>query len=143
MANKITFTSNGESHELPIDSSKTLRPGNVSPDMKLTVTGSFNPPPLITFNQNHQPIMTIHPDGKITLGENAQPTEAAAACIEAMSHMLQSIIDRAVSEERAAIVAWMRRYKIGNFPYSIVETLEISSRQKALVDAVEAGVHLK
>lgn len=36
MTDKITFTTNGESHELPIDGSKTLRPGNVSPDMKLT-----------------------------------------------------------------------------------------------------------
>lgn len=106
MTNKITFTSNGESHELPIDSSKTLRPGNVSPDMKLTVTGSFNPPPLITFNQNHQPIMTIHPDGKITLGERAQPTEAAAACIEAMGDMIQNMIkaahDRGYYEGRTA-----------------------------------------
>ena len=41
MTDKIKFTNNGESHELPIDSSKTLRPSSVSPDMKLTVTGSF------------------------------------------------------------------------------------------------------
>lgn len=35
MTDKITFTSNGERHELPIDSSKTLRVGNVSPSTKL------------------------------------------------------------------------------------------------------------
>jgi hypothetical protein len=108
VTDKITFTSNGESHDLPIDSSKTLRPGSVSPDMKLTVTGSFNPPPLIVFRPqaSGEPIMTIHPDGRITLGENAQPTEAAAACIEAMSSMIENMIkaahDRGYYEGRTA-----------------------------------------
>lgn len=37
MTDKITFTIGGERHELPIDSSKTPRVGNVSPDMKLNV----------------------------------------------------------------------------------------------------------
>jgi hypothetical protein len=97
MTDKITFTTNGGQHELPIDGSKTLRPGNVSPDMKLTVAGSFNPPPLIVFRPqaSGEPIMTIHPDGKITLGENAQPTEAAAACIEAMSDMIKNMVKAA------------------------------------------------
>lgn len=101
MTDKITFTSNGESHELPIDGSKTLRPGNVSPDMKLTATGSFNSLSKIVFKPQafDEPIMTIHPDGKITLGENAQPTEAAAACIEAMSGMIQDMIKNAVSRQ--------------------------------------------
>lgn len=100
MTDKITFKTGGEEHVLPIDSSKTLRVGSVSPETKLTVTGLLTPPPLITFNQNHQPIMTIHPDGRITLGENAQPTEAAAACIEAMSHMIQNMIRLAVEADR-------------------------------------------
>ena len=100
MTDKITFTSNGESHELPIAGSKPLRPSSVSPDMKLTV-GPVVPAniaaPLIVFRPqaSGEPIMTIHPDGKITLGENAQPTEAAAACIEAMSGMIKNMIKAA------------------------------------------------
>ena len=100
MTDKITFTSNGESHELPIDGSKTLRPGNVSPSMKLTV-GTVVPAniaaPLIVFRPqaSNEPVMTIHHDGKITLGEKAQPTEAATACIEAMSDMIQHMIKAA------------------------------------------------
>jgi hypothetical protein len=111
MTDKITFTTNGEQHELPIDSSKTLRPGNVSPDMKLTV-GTAVPAniaaPLIVFRPqaSDEPVMTIHPDGKITLGEKAQPTEAAAVCIEAMSLMIQHMIkaahDRGYYEGRTA-----------------------------------------
>lgn len=96
MTDKITFTSNGESHELPIDGSKTLRPGNVSPSTKLTATGSFNPQSKIVFNSGTRPTMTIHADGRITLSDDAQPTEAAAACIEAMSDMIQNMIKNAV-----------------------------------------------
>ena len=76
---------------------------------KLTAAtaGLSNPPTKIVFNQNAQPIMTIHPDGRITLSENAQPTEAAAACIEAMGDMIQNMIRQA--EERTAedIAAWL------------------------------------
>jgi ArsR family metal-binding transcriptional regulator len=43
-----------------------------------------------------EPIMTIHADGRITLREDAQPTEAAAACIRAMSDMIQDMIKNAV-----------------------------------------------
>lgn len=101
VTDKITFKTGGEEHVLPIDSSKTLRVGSVSPDMKLTVTGSLLPPPLITFNQQGAGrIMTIHPDGRITLGENAQPTAAAAACIEAMGDMIQNMIRLAVEADR-------------------------------------------
>ena len=102
MTDKITFTVGGERHELPIDSSKTLRVGDVSPDTKLTVTGSFNPPLKIVLmpQASGGPIMTIHPDGKITLGENAEPTEAAAACIDAMSRMIQNMIRLAVEADR-------------------------------------------
>lgn len=126
MTDKITFTVGGERHELPIDSSKTLRVGSVSPDTKLTVTaskmtvtGSFIPPTRIVFNSDNGPAMTIHPDGKITLGENVEPTEAAAACIEVMGDMIQRIIDRAVSEERAAAVAWLRDKGVASFAMGI------------------------
>lgn len=37
MTDKITFTVGGERHEVPIDGSKTLRVGSVSPSMELTV----------------------------------------------------------------------------------------------------------
>lgn len=102
VTDKITFKIGGEEHVLPIDSSKTLRVGSVSPSMKLTAetVGLSIPPQKIVFNQNSQPIMTIHPDGRITLGESAQPTEAAAACIEAMSHMIQNMIRLAVEADR-------------------------------------------
>jgi len=104
----ITFTSNGERHEIPIDGSKTLRVGTVSPSMKLTVTGCSTPPPLIVFKAqaSGEPVMTIHPDGRITLGDVADPTEAAAACIEAMSGMIQNMVkaahDRGYYEGRTA-----------------------------------------
>lgn len=102
MTDKITFKIGGEDHTLPIDSSKTLRVGSVSPSMKLTAAtaGLSIPPQKIVFNQNTQPIMTIHPDGSITLGENAQPAEAAAACIEAMGDMIQNMIRLAVEADR-------------------------------------------
>ena len=99
MTDKIKFTVGGESHELPIDSSKTPRVGNVSPDMKLTVAGAYTPTTKIMLGSGKEPAMTIHPDGKITLGENAQPTEAAAECINAMSHMIQAMIRSAVEAE--------------------------------------------
>lgn len=84
---------------------KTLRVGNVSPSTKLTVTGSFNLAPLkIVLGSGKEPAMTIHPDGKITLGENAEPTEAAAACIDAMSHMIQSMIRKAAADEHDRII---------------------------------------
>lgn len=37
MTDKITFKVGGKEHVLPIDSSKTLRVGSVSPSMKLVV----------------------------------------------------------------------------------------------------------
>jgi hypothetical protein len=138
VTDKITFTVGGESHELPIDSSKTPRVGDISPDTKLTltasklpVTGSHNllPPTKIMFSSGNGPAMTIHPDGKITLGENAQPTEAAAECIDAMSHMIESMVRKAAADERAAIVAWLR---LSNIPYEL-ET----------ADEIEAGDHLR
>lgn len=129
MTNKITFTSNGESHELPIDSSKTLRPGNVSPDMKLTATGSFIPPTRIVFNSGTRPIMTIHADGRITLSDDAQPTEAAAACIEAMSHMIQDMIKNAVSRQPKALIVTVMSVQDGN----PMHTFKIDPTKKTIV----------
>lgn len=94
--------------------------------------GSIKPMQLkIALGSGKEPAMTIHPDGKITLGENAEPTEAAAACIDAMSHMIQCIIDRAVSEERAAIGWWLRKQGLGFVGY------------QHLAKEIEAGEHLK
>jgi hypothetical protein len=81
-----------------------------TPETKLTVDGEFtrigNPePPSITFHQNGAgPVMIIRPDGKIELGAGADPTEAAAQCIEAMGGMMQTMIGNAVKAEREAIV---------------------------------------
>ena len=47
------------------------------------------------------------------------------------------------AEERAAIVAWLRRHKAGIAPIRIVETSTISKTQSLLIDAIEAGEHLK
>jgi ribosomal protein L16 Arg81 hydroxylase len=73
-----------------------MRVGSVSPSMELTV-GTLAPSLIVFMNQqNDEPVMTIHPDGRITLREDAQPTEAAAACIRAMSDMIQDMIKNAV-----------------------------------------------
>jgi ArsR family metal-binding transcriptional regulator len=55
----------------------------------------------IKFVKHGEPIMTIHADGRITLRDDAQPTEAAAACIEAMSDMIQDMIKNAVLQEQS------------------------------------------
>ena len=74
-------------------------------------------PPTITFNPNSAgPVMTIWPDGKIELGEDADPTEAAAQCIEAMSGMIQSMIENAVDAREALIVAWLRKRRMHHIP---------------------------
>ena len=46
-------------------------------------------------------------------------------------------------EERAAIVAWLRRHKVGIAPIRVIETLTISKSQSVLTDAIEAGEHWK
>ncbi len=103
-----------EKNELPITS---WQRSNISPEMKLDVTGSIVgsnmlPPKIVfTWPQTKGPIMTINNDGKITLGEDADPTEAAAACIEAMDGMIQNLISNAAQKERAAIVAWLLMLK--------------------------------
>jgi hypothetical protein len=113
MTDKIKFTINGEESALAVDKGMDMRVGRVSPSMKLgvgTVVPSNIAPPLIVFmnQQNNEPVMTIHPDGKITLGEKADPTEAAAACIKAMDGMLRDMISNAVHAERFATVQWLR-----------------------------------
>jgi len=82
-----------------------------SPEMKLTVEGTFSawdmgPPTIIFSSQSSGPVMTIHPDGRITLGDDAKPTEAAAECVNAMSHLIQNQIDNAAQTERDRVVSY-------------------------------------
>jgi hypothetical protein len=73
-------------------------------------------PQAITFASNYGAAMTIHQDGRITLGAGADPTEAAAQCIEAMSGMIQSMIENAVDAREALIVAWLRKRRMHHIP---------------------------
>lgn len=80
---------------------------------KLTVDGEFTrlgslEPHSIAFHSNARPVLTIRPSGKIELGEDADPTEAAAQCIEAMGAGITGMISNAVNAEREAIVKWLR-----------------------------------
>ena len=59
-----------------------------------------------------------------------------------MTEITQADRDGA-EKERAAIVAWLRRHKAGIAPIRIVETSTISKTQSLLIDAIEAGEHLK
>jgi hypothetical protein len=101
----------------------------------MKVDGTFSawdmgPPKIIFTSQSSGPVMTIHPDGRITLGDDAKPTEAAAECVNAMSHMIQNLIDNAVQEERNRVVAWLR--------------ISVNSAARSLISAqIEAGEHLK
>ena len=106
---------------------------NVSPSTKLTVEGSIvgsnmGAPKIVFTSQTAAPVMTIHPDGKITLGDDAEPTEAAAACIEVMDGMIQNLIRNAVQKERNLIVSWCRNV---NIDWCRCD------------DAIERGDHLK
>jgi hypothetical protein len=83
--------------------------GATSPTTKLTVEGSIvganiAPPKIVFTSQSGDPVMTIHPDGTITLGDDAKPTEAAVECINAMDHMIRDMIDNAVQVERNRII---------------------------------------
>jgi hypothetical protein len=89
----------------------------------------------IKFVKHGEPIMTIYADGRITLREDAQPTEAAAACIEAMSDMIQNLTSNAVQAERDATVAWLRSDRI-------VITMD-GSAENFIATAIEVGEHLK
>lgn len=98
----------------------------VSPRTKLVVDGEFGPdraslselkftsislempPPLITFNAVNRPILTIKPDGKIILHDDADPTEAAKQCLDAMHYMLQDMLQKREDATVEAIAAWLR-----------------------------------
>lgn len=67
-------------------------------------------PQAITFASNYGAAMTIHQDGRITLGAGADPTEAAAQCIEAMSGMMQTMIENAVQAREVLIAEWLRKH---------------------------------
>ena len=103
-----------------------------TPETKLTVEGSPTTianlePHSITFHQNGAgPVMIIRPNGKIELGAGADPTEAAAQCIEAMSGMIQSMIENAVDAREALIAEWLRKRRMHHIP-----------------DLIENGEHLK
>jgi hypothetical protein len=85
-------------------------------DVEFTRNGNFEPHS-VTFHQNGAgPVMIIRPDGKIELGAGADPTEAAAQCIEAMSGMMQTMIDNAVDAREALIVAWLRKRRMHHIP---------------------------
>jgi hypothetical protein len=60
--------------------------------------------------------MTIWPNGKIELANGADPTEAAAQCIEAMSGMIQSMIENAVQAREALIAEWLRNRGMHHIP---------------------------
>lgn len=118
--------------ELPM---KSWPMGATSPTTKLPVEGSIvganiEPPKIVFTSQSSGPVMTIHPDGRITLSDDAKPTMAAAECINAMSDMIQNLIDKAVQEERDRIVAWLRE---------TIFNCELSD----IPSAIEAGEHLK
>ena len=75
----------------------------------MKVVGSNMGPPKIVFSsQSAGPVMTIHPDGRITLGDDAKPTEAAAECIKAMDSMIQNLIGNAVQAERNRVVSYLQ-----------------------------------
>jgi hypothetical protein len=88
-------------------------------DVEFTRNGNFEPHS-VTFHQNGAgPVMIIRPNGKIELGAGADPTEAAAQCIEAMSGMIQSMIENAVDAREALIVAWLRKRRMHHIPVLI------------------------
>jgi hypothetical protein len=88
--------------------------GATSPTTKWTVEGSIvganiAPPKFIFTSQSSGPVMTIHPDGRITLGDDAKPTEAAVECVNAMASMIQNLIDNAAQTERARIIDMVKK----------------------------------
>ena len=63
-------------------------------------------------NDGNKRILTFQPDGKIILHDDADPTEAAKQCLDALSGMIQDMIRSAVENTRATPaqaepVAWM------------------------------------
>ena len=113
-----------------------------SPEMKLTVEGTFSawdmgPPTIIFTSQSSGPVMTIHPDGRITLGDDAKPTEAAAECVNAMAPMIQNLIDNAAQTERDRVVAWLYKEQ-EDHPKS-----DYSGFAAMIAEEIAAGEHLK
>ena len=105
-------------------------------ETKLTVDGEFNPnregpsvmkftwsapnlgtvgfakpsAPKITFNAGgdvNRPVMTIEADGKIVLHDDADPTEAAKQCLDAMHYMLQDMLQKREDATVEAIASWL------------------------------------
>ena len=113
--------------ELTMKSTKLTDDGTIS-------AWDMGPPTIIFTSLRNLPIMTIHPDGRITLGDDAKPTEAAAECVNAMSHMIQNLIDNAVQEERAKIVAWLQDGFKRDFD---------QLWRGQLIDAIRTGEHLE
>ena len=122
----------------------------VSPSTKLTVDGEFNPnregpsemkftwsasnlgtvgfskppAPRITFNANgdpSRPVLTIEADGKIILHDDADPTEAAKQCLDAMHYMLQDMLQKREDETVEAIASWL-----GDRPSANIDEREIA-----------------
>ena len=90
-------------------------------DLKFTGISSEMPPPLITFNSNCRPIMTIKPDGKIILHDDADPTEAAKQCLDAMQHLLQEMLQKREDATVEAIASWL-----GDRPSANIDEREIA-----------------
>jgi hypothetical protein len=101
---------------------------------KITIEGTATPQPSITFSDNKcKPVMILRPDGKIELDEGADPTEAAARCVEAMGQMITNMIDNAVKAEREAVAKWLLAQWV---PGCLVDYPD-------LADCIKGGQHLK
>lgn len=90
--------------------------------------------PAMTFLNNGQAILTIHNDGRIVLADHAQPTEAAAQCLDILSENIQTLIE---TSRQAAFNAGLERAAV------IAEDMEVSalgpySLRTALVTAIRA-----
>lgn len=98
-------------------------------------------PNTITFWQHDetQMILKIHPDSRIELSDHAKPTEAAALCIEAMSHLIQGMVQRAEQRVVDGIVAWLR--EIGGDSGQAFQGRNLSAQISAtnFANAIEAG----
>ena len=90
-------------------------------DPKFTSISSEMPPPLITFNGVNRPILTIKPDGKIILHDDADPTEAAKQCLDAMHYMLQDMLQKREDDTVEAIASWL-----GDRPSANIDEREIA-----------------
>lgn len=88
------------------------------------ITGMKTPPPGITFNANGdstRPVLTIKPTGEIILHDDADPTEAAKQCLDAMQHLLQGMLQRREDDTVEAIASWL-----GDRPSANIDEREIA-----------------